>query len=89
VEGKISFPVLAGLDKKGKFAERWRRGPIQPGEVDEISRLLATEGGLLAAQEAAKQMTDLALTSLREADPQGEAGDALFGLANKLLNRDQ
>jgi geranylgeranyl diphosphate synthase type I len=89
VEGKNSFPVLAGLDKKGKFAERWARGPIQPDEVDEVARLLATEGGLLAAQEAAKQMTDLALTSLREADPQGEAGEALFGLANKLLNRDQ
>lgn len=89
VEGKNSFPVLAGLDKKGKFAERWARGPIQPEEVEEVSRLLATEGSLLAAQEAAKQMTDLALTSLRAADPQGEAGEALFGLANKLLNRDQ
>jgi len=89
VEGKNSFPVLAGLDNKGKFADRWARGPIQPEEVEDVARLLATEGGLLAAQEAAKQMTDLALTSLREADPQGEAGEALFGLANKLLNRDQ
>ena len=89
VEGKNSFPVLAGLDKKGGFAERWAKGPIQPHEVDEVARLLAVDGGLLAAQEAAKQMTDLALTSLREADPQGEAGEALFGLANKLLNRDQ
>ena len=89
VEGKNSFPVLAGLDKKGGFAEHWAKGPIQPHEVDEVARLLAVDGGLLAAQEAAKQMTDLALTSLREADPQGEAGEALFGLANKLLNRDQ
>jgi geranylgeranyl diphosphate synthase type I len=52
VEGKNSMPVLAGLDKKGKFA-------------------------------------DLALMSLREADPQGKAGEALFGLTNRLLNRDQ
>lgn len=89
VEGKNSFPVLAGLDKKGKFAERWAQGPILPDEVESVARLLAADGGLLAAQEAAKQMTDLALTSLREADPQGEAGEALFGLANKLLNRDQ
>jgi geranylgeranyl diphosphate synthase, type I len=89
VEGKNSMPVLAGLEKKGKFAERWARGPILPEEVEEVSRLLASEGGLGAAQEAAKQMTDLALMSLREADPQGEAGDGLFGLANKLLNRDQ
>jgi geranylgeranyl diphosphate synthase type I len=89
VEGKNSMPVLAGLEKKGKFAERWAQGPILPEEVEEVSRLLASEGGLSAAQEAAKQMTDLALMSLREADPQGEAGEALFGLTNRLLNRDQ
>ena len=89
VEGKNSLPILAGLDKKGKFAERWAQGPIQPEEVGEVSRLLASEGGLLAAQEAAKQMTDLALMNLREADPQGEAGDALFELTNRLLGRTQ
>ncbi len=89
VEGKNSLPVLAGLDKKGKFAERWAQGPIQPEEVGEVSRLLASEGGLLTAQEAAKQMTDLALMNLREADPQGEAGDALFELTNRLLGRTQ
>lgn len=89
VEGKNSFPVLAGLDKKGKFAERWAKDFIQPSEVDEFARILASEGGLLAAQEAAKQMTDFALANLREADPQGEAGEALFGLTNQLLSRNQ
>jgi len=89
VEGKNSLPVLAGLGKKGRFAERWAQGPIKQEEVTEVSRLLAVEGGLLAAQDAAKQMTDLALKSLEEADPQGEAGEALFELANKLLNRNQ
>jgi geranylgeranyl diphosphate synthase type I len=33
VEGKNSLPILAGLDKKGKFAERWAQGPIQAGVV--------------------------------------------------------
>lgn len=89
VEGKNSLPVLAGLEKKGRFAERWARGPILPEEVGEIARLLASEGGLLAAQEAARQMTDLALMNLREADPQGEAGEALFELTNRLLGREQ
>ena len=89
VEGKNSLPVLAGLGKKGKFAEQWIQGPIQHEEVEEVRRLLAIEGGLIVAQDASKQMTDLAMMSLREADPQGEAGEALSELADKLLKRNQ
>lgn len=89
VEGKNSLPVLAGLGKRGAFAERWAQGPIRQNEVKEVARLLAVDGGLLAAQEAAKQMTDLAIFNLREADPQGEAGERLFELTNQLLNRNQ
>ena len=90
VEGKNSLPVLIGLGKKNKFAERWARGgPIQTEEVEEIARLLASEGGYGEAKEVSIQMTDMAINSLREADPQGEAGEALFELTNRLLNRDQ
>ena len=89
VEGKNSLPILAGLEAKGKFAARWERGPIRAEEVQELARTLASEGAYATATDAAKQMTDLALMSLREADPQGEAGDALFELADKLLKRSQ
>ena len=89
VEGKNSLPVLAGLSANGKFATRWKQGPIQTTEVQELARILASEGGYEKANDAAKQMTDLALMSLREADPQGEAGEALFELADKLLRRNQ
>ncbi len=89
VEGKNSLPVLIGLGKKGRFAERWAKGPIQPDEVEEVARLLAGEGGYGEAKEVSIQMTDMAINSLREADPQGEAGEALFELTNRLLNRDQ
>ena len=89
IEGKNSLPILAGLGANGKFAARWKQGPIQADGVQELARLLASEGGYEAATDAAKQMTDLALMSLREADPQGEAGDALFELADKLLKRNQ
>jgi geranylgeranyl diphosphate synthase type I len=88
-EGKNSLPVLAGLGTNGKFAARWHQGPIRVDEVQELARVLASEGGYEAATDAAKQMTDLALLSLREADPQGEAGDALFELTDKLLKRNQ
>jgi len=89
IEGKNSLPVLAGLKKKGKFAERWAQGPIKPDEVEELARILASEDGYGYAKEASIQMTDMAINSLREADPQGEAGEALFELANRLLNREQ
>ncbi len=89
VEGKNSLPVLVGLSAGKKFAARWRQGPVHAFEVEELAKLLAREGGYETAHEASKQMTDLALLNLREADPQGEAGDALFDLAEKLLKRDQ
>ncbi|MEO8357270.1 MAG: polyprenyl synthetase family protein [Chloroflexota bacterium] len=89
VDGKNSLPVLAGLSAHGKFAARWRQGPITVDEVENIARLLSSEGGYGTAYEAAKQMTDLALLNLYEADAQGEAGDALSDLADKLLKRNQ
>jgi geranylgeranyl diphosphate synthase type I len=89
IEGKKSLPVLAGLGANGKFAARWKQGPVRAEEVGELARVLAAEGGYEAAVDAAKQMTDLALMNLRGADPQGEAGEALFELTDKLLKRKQ
>jgi len=89
LEGKKSLPVLHGLSKGGKFAERWTKGPIQSDEVEEIAQLLATEGSYEYTHSMSRQLTTLALDSLREADPQGEAGEALMELANKLIKREQ
>jgi len=89
IEGKKSLPVLAGLGANGKFAARWRQGPIRSAEVRELTRILTSEGAYEKASDGARQMTDLALMSLREADPQGEAGEALFELADRLLKRNQ
>ncbi len=89
LEGKKSLPVLHGLSKGGKFAERWAKGPIQPDEVEEIAQLLAKEGSYEYTHGISRQMTTMALNSLREADPQGEAGEALMELANKLIKREQ
>lgn len=89
VEGKNSLPVLAGLAANGRFAERWRQGPIHAHEVEGMAKLLAAEGGYETAHNAATQMTDLSLLNLREAEPEGEAGEALFDLAEMLLKRKQ
>jgi len=87
LEGKKSLPVLYGLRHGGLFAKRWLEGPIYPEEVAALAEELAREGARLKAQEAADRMTELALQSLRRADPQGEAGEALFELAGRLLGR--
>ncbi len=87
VAGKKTLPVLSGIVKNGLFAQRWAKGPIRSDEVRDLSEQLATEGVKLFTQEVTDQMTDLAIQSLRAAEPQGEAGEALFELARVLLSR--
>ena len=88
VTGKKSLPVMFALRKEGSFAQRWAKGPFSPEEVSSLAEQLSTEGARLYSQETADQLTDMALQSLRMADPQGEAGEALFEMANQLMNRD-
>jgi geranylgeranyl diphosphate synthase type I len=88
LEGKKSLPVLYGLEKDGKFAKRWNAGSLKEEDVPAMAQLLEVEGARLKTQENADQMTDFSLKSLRMADPQGEAGEALFNLAERLLGRE-
>lgn len=87
VTGKKSLPVLYGLVKDGPFARRRAEGPVSAEEVPILAEQLAREGAKAFTQETADHMTDLALQALRQANPQAEAGEELFELANLLLNR--
>jgi geranylgeranyl diphosphate synthase type I len=87
VARKKSLPILFGLQKNGPFARRWADVPIRAEDVGRLAELLTEEGARLYTQQMADQMTDLALQNLRFANPQGEAGEALFEMAQLLLNR--
>lgn len=89
VEGKNSLPILFGLEKNGEFAKRWKRGSIRQSEVMEIASLLEKEGARAYAEKISEDETKLALAHLEQAQPQGEAAEALLGLANMLLKRRQ
>ncbi len=85
--GKKSLPILYGLDQKGKFYQRWEQGPIQSQEVAELAEQLINEGAYQYTQEITDQLTQQALQALEEANPMGDAGEALKILANRLLKR--
>ncbi len=89
VEGKNSLPILFALEKNGEFAKRWRRGPIKDNDVLEVSALLEDEGAREYAEKLSEAETQKALGYLKQADPRGEAGVTMLGLANKLLKRNQ
>jgi geranylgeranyl diphosphate synthase type I len=87
VSGKKSLPVLYGLGQNGAFAERWRRGQIAADEVKGLALELENEGGREFTQQQANLYTKEALDALDEANPQGQAGQALVELAEYLLKR--
>lgn len=89
VEGKNSLPVLFALEKNGAFAKRWKQGPIKVEDVNEVAALLEREGARAYAVEMSEKETGEALGFLEQANPDGEAGDALLELANMLLKRKQ
>lgn len=87
VAGKKSLPVLYGINGHGTFAERWERGAISIDEVPEIAALLAFEGARQYTEEQVQKLTSEALGALNEAGPLGDAGSALYELADHLLKR--
>ncbi|MBE0671524.1 MAG: polyprenyl synthetase family protein [Anaerolineales bacterium] len=89
VEGKNSLPVLFALGKNGGFANRWKEGPITVEDVGPVSAMLEDEGAKEYAEKMSEAETQKALGYLKQADPQGEAGEELLRLANMLLTRKQ
>ncbi len=87
VTRKKTLPVLFGLAQKKGFYESWNAGEITPENTIILSQLLEAEGGRAYAQSTADRLTELALTALKNAAPEGEAGEIINELAKKLLKR--
>jgi geranylgeranyl diphosphate synthase type I len=87
VTGKKTLPVLFGLNKRGKFYQRWLEGSISTEEAPAIADLLAEEGAQEYTRQQVDRLTDQAIQALDTAYPQGDAGHALIELANFLLQR--
>lgn len=87
LSGKKTLPILYGLVQGGDFASRWDAGPLKAEEIPALAQTLEEEGTRAYTQDAAHRLTAQALSALRDAGPQGEAGLALRELAHKLIER--
>ena len=88
VSGKKSLPVVFGLSREGKFAQRWKQGPINPNELPEVIKLLEDEGAKEFTAQAAGQWTDEAMVALNQTLP-NDFSVALRELTEMLLHRKQ
>lgn len=86
ISRKKTLPILYGLSKM-KFYEAWTTGEMTPEKVLQLGDLLEAEGGRIYAEGVADQLTDKALTALKNADAEGEAGEILKETAQQLLSR--
>lgn len=84
---KKSLPILFGLTHSSDFAHRWMEGPIEQSDLPEIVELLEKSGAKLFTLGEADRLTGEAIHALADAQPRGEAGQALRDLAGSLLNR--
>jgi len=84
---KKTLPVVYGLNQQGRFAARWRAGPIASTDVRQLREMLEAEGAYDYTKNMAGQLTQQALQSLNDTQLSGPAHQALVALANSLLNR--
>lgn len=86
---KKSLPVLYGLARSETLRDLYASdAAFDENTVARIVGLLADTGAQADALELARRYSDQTVRSLEAADPQGDAGDALYALTLSLLNRD-
>jgi geranylgeranyl diphosphate synthase type I len=88
IAGKKTFPIIYGLSKNQSFADRWKKGAIQPDELPEIITLLDHEGVKQFTQQSVDQLTQQAIHELHAASPNSnDAINAIIELTNQSVTR--
>ncbi len=85
---KKTLPVLYGLSKSQEIQTLYANNKPDDSFVTSVVKLLNKNGAYDYAKQVALTHSQNALSHLEEAQPQGQAGAALFELANMLLKRD-
>ena len=67
VSGKLSYPVILGIERNNNFALRWAKGNIQPVDFPSILTMLDEAGVPNSTLSMAREYTDLAFVKLRAA----------------------
>lgn len=84
---KKTLPVLYGLGRSPELRDLYRQPADTPGFVAAAIQLLDACGARAYTQERAAHHSERALFHLDQARPSGDAGQALYALADQLLNR--
>jgi len=87
VSGKKTLPILYGIQKRGQFYERWKKGNIRPEEAGNLGDLLNQDGAKEYTLQFANRWTAKANQALERINPAEPAGEALFELTDHLLQR--
>lgn len=85
---KKSLPVIFALGQSDELWEIYDRQKVFDDDtVRRVIGLLDEAGARAYAADLARQYSDQTLSSLEAASPQGEAGQALFEIIERLLHR--
>jgi geranylgeranyl diphosphate synthase, type I len=87
ISGKKSLPVLFGLKQKGKFENRWNKGPILETDIKEVSKMLIDEGAKEYTLNKSEELTNQAIQLFNDANINSEAGEPLLSLSKNLVVR--
>lgn len=85
---KKTLPVLYGLEQSNELQDLYATAEPDEAFVEQAVKLLGANGADTYAKEKATTYSHSALQNIEGANPQGDAGQALYQLADMLLKRD-